>query len=246
MQWSLYAGNKKHVTSFKWLLVALNRWSLYREKFDLKSYGRTTTWSLRADGSFKKVFVKTILTVDDKSNAGKYLYRSPCFNEAACIFNKKRLRHRCFPLNFEIKIFRTLILQNIYEGLLLRLALLCLNKNAIFDPDKKKSKSERLCKWKFFCREFLKLVVNILFANMQPGVFSNGLPMWKAENYISYSILISELFFLRHQMLMQPMRNDRSRESFLKFFFLKVLSRLSQVTAMIANNFVPVNWTSFV
>ena len=38
------------------------RWSLYREKFDLKSKGRTTTWSLRTGGRFKKVVVKTGLT----------------------------------------------------------------------------------------------------------------------------------------------------------------------------------------
>ena len=63
VQWSLYAGNKKPGTSFKWSLVALNRWSLYREKFDLKTYGRTTTWSLRTGGRFKKVVVKTGLAV---------------------------------------------------------------------------------------------------------------------------------------------------------------------------------------
>ena len=39
MQWSLYAGNKKPGTSFKWSLVALYRSSLYREKFDLKPKG---------------------------------------------------------------------------------------------------------------------------------------------------------------------------------------------------------------
>ena len=36
VQWSLHAGNKKPGRPFKWLLVALYRWSLYREKFDLK------------------------------------------------------------------------------------------------------------------------------------------------------------------------------------------------------------------
>ena len=30
-------NNKKPGTSFKWSLVALYRWSLYREKFDLKT-----------------------------------------------------------------------------------------------------------------------------------------------------------------------------------------------------------------
>ena len=59
MQWSLYAINKKPGTSFKWSLVALYRWSLYRETFDLKTYRRTTTWLLRAGGRFKKVVVKT-------------------------------------------------------------------------------------------------------------------------------------------------------------------------------------------
>ena len=63
MQWSLNAGNTKPGTSFKWSLVALYRWSLYREKFDLKTLGRTTTWSLRTGGLFKKVVVKTGLTV---------------------------------------------------------------------------------------------------------------------------------------------------------------------------------------
>ena len=37
VQWSLYAGNKKPEISFKWSLVTLYRWSLYREKFDQKS-----------------------------------------------------------------------------------------------------------------------------------------------------------------------------------------------------------------
>ena len=63
MQWSLYAGNKKPGTSFKWSLVTLYKWSLYRETFDLKFQGRTTTWSLRTGGRFKKVVVKTSLTV---------------------------------------------------------------------------------------------------------------------------------------------------------------------------------------
>ena len=63
MQWSLYAGNKKPGTSFKWSLVALYRWSLYREKIDLKTQGRPTTLSLRTGGRFKKVVVKTSLTV---------------------------------------------------------------------------------------------------------------------------------------------------------------------------------------
>ena len=63
VQWS-YAGNKNPGTSFKWLLVALYRWSLYREQFDLKTQGRTTTWSLRTGGCFKKVVVKTGLTVE--------------------------------------------------------------------------------------------------------------------------------------------------------------------------------------
>ena len=37
VQWALYAGIKKPGKSFKWLLVALYRWSLCREKFDLKT-----------------------------------------------------------------------------------------------------------------------------------------------------------------------------------------------------------------
>ena len=37
VQWSLYAGNKKRGTSFKWSLIALYRWLLCREKFDLKT-----------------------------------------------------------------------------------------------------------------------------------------------------------------------------------------------------------------
>ena len=36
---------------------------IYREKFDLKTYGWTTIWSLRTGGCFKKVVVKTGLTV---------------------------------------------------------------------------------------------------------------------------------------------------------------------------------------
>ena len=62
MQWSLNAVNKKPGTSFKWPLVALYRWSLYRKKFDLNNEGRTTTWSLRTGSRFIKV-VKTGLTV---------------------------------------------------------------------------------------------------------------------------------------------------------------------------------------
>ena len=63
MQWSLYSGDKKPGTSFKWPLIALYRWLLYRERFDLKTYGGTTTWSLGTGGCFKKVVVKTGLTV---------------------------------------------------------------------------------------------------------------------------------------------------------------------------------------
>ena len=63
VQWSLYAGNKKSGTSFKWSLVALYRQLLYREKFDLKIKGRTTTWLLRAGDCFEKVVVKRGLTV---------------------------------------------------------------------------------------------------------------------------------------------------------------------------------------
>ena len=63
MQWWLYAGHKKPEISFKWSLVVLYRWSLYREKFDQKSKGRTATWSLWIGGCFMKVFVKTGLTV---------------------------------------------------------------------------------------------------------------------------------------------------------------------------------------
>ena len=66
MQWSLNAGNKKPGTSFKWSLVALCRWSLDREKFNLKTLGRTTTWSLWTGGLFKKVVVKTGFTVATK------------------------------------------------------------------------------------------------------------------------------------------------------------------------------------
>ena len=61
MQWSLYAGNKMPGTSFKWSLIALYRCSLYR-KFDLKTLGRTKTWSLRIGGLFKKEVVKLGLT----------------------------------------------------------------------------------------------------------------------------------------------------------------------------------------
>ena len=66
MQWPLNAGNKKPGTSFKWSLIALYRWSLYREKFDLKTLGKATTWSLWTGGLFKKVIVKTDLTVATK------------------------------------------------------------------------------------------------------------------------------------------------------------------------------------
>ena len=65
-------------------------------------------------------------------------------------------------------------------------------KNAIFHPDKKKSKLERLGSWKFFCREFLKLEVIIFYLlNMQPAVFSDGLRKWKSGNYMSYCGLTS-------------------------------------------------------
>ena len=64
MPWSLYAGNKKPGTSLKWSLVAFYRWSLYRDKLDLKTKGRTTTWSLRTCSCFKKMVVKTGLIKD--------------------------------------------------------------------------------------------------------------------------------------------------------------------------------------
>ena len=63
VQWSLYAGSKKSGTSFKCSSLALYRWSLYIEKFDQKTQGRTTTWSLRTVDPFKKVVVKTDLTI---------------------------------------------------------------------------------------------------------------------------------------------------------------------------------------
>ena len=59
MQWSLYAGNKKPGRLFKWFLVALYRWSLYREKFELKILGKTTKWSLKTGGRFKKILTVT-------------------------------------------------------------------------------------------------------------------------------------------------------------------------------------------
>ena len=62
MRWALYAVNKKPGIAFRWSLVALYRWSLNREKFDLKTLGRTTKWSLRTGGCFKKMVVKTGLT----------------------------------------------------------------------------------------------------------------------------------------------------------------------------------------
>ena len=65
--------------------------------------------------------------------------------QAEGIFMKRRLRHRCFPVNFA-KVLR--ILLNICEGLLLRLTLLCVSKNTIFDLDKQKSKEKCLKKWK--------------------------------------------------------------------------------------------------
>ena len=37
MQWASYAVNKKPEISFKWSLVPLYRWSLYKENFDLKT-----------------------------------------------------------------------------------------------------------------------------------------------------------------------------------------------------------------
>ena len=37
VQWSLYSGNEKPGTSFKWSLAVLYRWLLYREKPDLKT-----------------------------------------------------------------------------------------------------------------------------------------------------------------------------------------------------------------
>ena len=64
VQWALYVGNKKPGIQFKWSLVALYRWSLHREKFDLKNLREeTTTWLLRTGGRFKKVVVKTGLKV---------------------------------------------------------------------------------------------------------------------------------------------------------------------------------------
>ena len=61
--------------------------------------------------------------------------------QAEGIFMKRRLRHRCFPVNFA-KVLR--ILLNICEGLLLRLSLLCVSKKTIFDLDKEKSKEKCL------------------------------------------------------------------------------------------------------
>ena len=54
---------------------------------------------------------------------GKHLRRSPFFIKfhedlEACNFIKKKLRHRCFPVNIA-KFFRTPILKNICERLVL-------------------------------------------------------------------------------------------------------------------------------
>ena len=57
---------------------------------------------------------------------GKYVCQSLFFNKAAglrlqpCNFIKKRLWHRCFPVNF-VKFLRTPFLQNTFERLLLLL-----------------------------------------------------------------------------------------------------------------------------
>ena len=63
VQWALFASNKRPGISFRWSLVALYKWSLYREKFDLKTWGKITIWLLRTGGWFKKVVLKIGLTV---------------------------------------------------------------------------------------------------------------------------------------------------------------------------------------
>ena len=85
--------------------------------------------------------------------------------QAACMFNRKRLRHKCLTLKFA-NISRTRILLNICEGLLLRLALLCVNRKRYLHKTltRQKANQKDLVVEIFFFRVFLKLEVNISFA----------------------------------------------------------------------------------
>ena len=60
MQWSLYAGSKslEHHLSGCWSRCAGGRY-IERSLTQKPQYGRTTIWSLRTGGCFKKVVVKT-------------------------------------------------------------------------------------------------------------------------------------------------------------------------------------------
>ena len=79
--------------------------------------------------------------------------------------------------------------------------------------------------------------------NIQPAVFPN----WYCSMIIWTIVVLflSELFLLRHQVLIQILhRNGRYRKVLLKFFLFNMLSRLSQVIAMIVNNIIPEKWAS--
>ena len=69
-------------------------------------------WNITFRSSRPEVFCKKGVLRNFAKFTGKHLCQSFCFSKVACLcLLKKRLRHRCFPLNFA-KLLRIPFLQN--------------------------------------------------------------------------------------------------------------------------------------
>ena len=113
-------------------------------------------------------------------------------------------------------------------------------------------KSERLGSWKFLCWEFLKLKVIILFFKYAASSVFNLIvryALWKESrgivSTITATLVLSEMTFLRHQVLMHFYSGMVDIKQSLKFFCHNITSRLFQVTVMIVYNLIPANWARF-
>ena len=69
---------------------------------------------------------------------GKHLYWNLFLEFQACNFIKKRLQHRCFPVKIA-KFWRTYILKNICEWLLLTFPNVAMVKDPVCPPQKMKT-----------------------------------------------------------------------------------------------------------
>ena len=136
--------------------------------------------------------------------------------QKACNFIKKRLQHRCFPVNI-VEFLRTLILKNIYEWLLLNppLLLLGLCQKIL----------TLLKKWSFPLRNSS---VNVTKSSIscEFGHICRRNPWSKTSYFMQWHILSTSHFLKRRrysgqkQILTIP---DRWRVSFWNHIFLTLL-----------------------